>query len=210
MSYIPILLDLEKINIVIFGGGRVAYRKLEYFLGSDITVVSEDFIEEIERLNVKKVRKKIEKKDDVLEYILNADLVIIATNDKKINSMIMEVCIEKRKIFNLVDDKKSRMIFPAFIEKNGIILAVSTSGRVPALSSFIRDRLSTQIEEYSKSLDVLEKIRKSLDSHDQEKRREFFKKLLDSEDFWKYIKNEELDHAYEYAMSLWRGMNVFS
>ncbi len=208
MAYVPILLDMEKINVVIFGGGKVASRKLEYFKGANITVISENFTSEINGKNIKKITKKIDVDDDIINYINDADLVIIATDNRKINSMIMDVCEKYKKLFNLVDDRRSKVIFPAFKEYNGIILAISTSGRVPALSSYLRDKLSNQIKEYSKSLQTLEKIRKSLNTHNQEKRRKFFHMLFKQNRFWEYIRNENYDEAFEFAISMWRDMNV--
>ncbi|MDP8011562.1 MAG: precorrin-2 dehydrogenase/sirohydrochlorin ferrochelatase family protein [Thermoplasmata archaeon] len=204
MKYIPIFLDLSKIKIVIFGGGKVALRKLDYLEGADITVVSEKFMEDFLKRDVKMISKKIESKEDINEYIKDADLVIIATSDKNINSLIMKECEEKRKIFNLVDDKKSKAIFPAYHNENGIIMAISTSGKAPSLATFIRDRLSPSLKEYSKALDLIERIRNSLDSHDEEKRKKFFRSLFNEKIFWDMVKEDNFIGAYEFAIKLWR------
>ncbi|MGC8564843.1 MAG: precorrin-2 dehydrogenase/sirohydrochlorin ferrochelatase family protein [Thermoplasmata archaeon] len=208
MKYLPLMLDLTKTRIIIFGGGKVALRKIEYLQGADVTVVSENFDDEILRKNVKAIRKRIIDENDVKELIRASDLVIIATSNKMVNEMILHVCEDERRFYNLVDDRKSKIIFPSFYEENGILLAISTSGRAPSLSTFIRKKLSIQIKEYAMAIDIVEKIRKSLDSHNEEIRKKFFETLFSKDEFWSLIKKGNMENAYDFAMRLWRNMYV--
>jgi len=208
MKYLPLMLDITKTRIIIFGGGKVALRKIKYLQGADVTVVSENFDDEILRKNVKAIIKRINNENDVKELIRASDLVIIATNNKMVNEMILHVCEDEGKFYNLVDDRKSKIIFPSFYEENGIILAISTSGRAPSLSTFIRKKLSVQIKEYAMAIDIVERIRKSLDSHNEEIRKKFFETLFRNDEFWSLIKNDNMESAYNFAMQLWRNMYV--
>lgn len=208
MKYIPIMLDVTKTKITIFGGGKVALRKIEYLEGADITVVSEKFEEGIMEKNVKMVKRRISDEKDVRSMIRDSDMVVIATNNGALNELIMNVCESERKIYNVVDDKRSKAIFPSYHNEDGIILAISTSGKAPSLSTFIRKELSKNLKYYAKALDTVEKIRGSLDSHDEEIRKKFFETLFESNEFWSLIRDGNFEGAYNFAMHLWRNGNV--
>ncbi|MGC8662880.1 MAG: precorrin-2 dehydrogenase/sirohydrochlorin ferrochelatase family protein [Thermoplasmata archaeon] len=210
MKYLPIMLDLSRIKVIIFGGGKVAYRKLNYFEGADITIVSENFLKEISKKNVRLLRKKIIDPEEARPIIKDADLVIIATNDKSLNSSLMGICEDEKKIYNLVDDKKSKAIFPACYNEKDIILAISTSGRAPALSTFLRDELSKNLKRYSNALDIVEKIRKSINSHNEQIRKKYFRVLFESKNFWELIDKKDFEKAYQLALKVWRDMDVSS
>jgi len=202
MTFCPIVINLEKVKITIFGGGEVASRKVKNLVGSNITIVAEKVIEEIESLeSITIVRKKIEQESDVIDYINDSDFVIIATNDSKINTMIKNVCKKKNKIYNSVDDKDSKVIFPAFIYDGDLIIAVSTSGKAPALASYIKEDVMQHVNKYTKAINIIEKIRKNI-GHGEERRKRFFRMLFKDGKFWELVDNDE--ECMEYAISKWR------
>jgi precorrin-2 dehydrogenase/sirohydrochlorin ferrochelatase len=202
MTFCPLVINLEKVKITIFGGGEVANRKVKNLLGSNITIVAEKVIEEIESLNsITIVRKKIKQENDVIHYIKDSDFVIIATNDSKINTMIKNICKNENKIYNSVDDKDSKVIFPAFIYDRDLIIAVSTSGKAPALASYIKEDVMQHVNKYTKAINIIEKIRKNI-GHGEERRKRFFRMLFKDEQFWDLIDNEA--ECMNYAISKWR------
>jgi precorrin-2 dehydrogenase/sirohydrochlorin ferrochelatase len=65
---------------------------------------------------------------------------------------------------NVVDDPaRSSFIVPSVLQKKDLILAISTSGRSPALAGVLRRRLEKEIgPEYAVLLNLFGKIRKEL------------------------------------------------
>lgn len=85
----PIQLNVTNKQIVIIGGGKIAYRKLMQILKEDacsIRIISKKFLPqffEIEHPKVKLLTKCYDKND-----IKNAALIIAATDDSKVNDQI--------------------------------------------------------------------------------------------------------------------------
>ncbi|MEM0152074.1 MAG: bifunctional precorrin-2 dehydrogenase/sirohydrochlorin ferrochelatase [Thermoplasmata archaeon] len=197
--YLPIMLKIDKLKITVFGGGKVALRKIKLFEGADITVISESVDEEVKKIAKNIIYKRIMEENDVIEYIKNSNFLIISTDNKEINKRLMMLCEKENKIYNAVDDRESVSIFPSFFKENDIIVAFSTSGKAPAIARLLKEKARL----YSKALDVIEKIRGEI-SHDELKRREFFDTLLKDDKFLYFIENGDNVNAYLYSIELWR------
>ncbi|PHK49601.1 precorrin-2 dehydrogenase/sirohydrochlorin ferrochelatase family protein [Staphylococcus edaphicus] len=87
----PVQLNLMNKNIVIIGGGTIAYRKAKNILKENpqsLTIISKKFLPEffeLEHHNFKLITKCYDKHD-----IQHADLVIAATNHQSINNQIKD------------------------------------------------------------------------------------------------------------------------
>ncbi len=196
--YIPVMLETRKLRITLFGGGSVALRKLRMLEGAYVTVVSQKINDEIRRYAKEVIIKKVEDEDEIKEYIKGSNFIIIATDDKIINTRIRNICENMGKIYNLVDDRESVSIFPSYIRENDIIISFSTSGRSPALAKFLKELT----ENFTHSLDVIERIRENIE-HDEKKRSKFFSELFRDCNFWSYMEKGDKEKAYSYAMEKW-------
>lgn len=137
--FCPIMLDISNRNCVVFGGGKIALRKIikliEY--GAKVTVVSPKIIEEIKELKLNLIYGVYDEK-----YLHSAFLVIAATNDEQINKEIYHKSIEKNLlILNVNGKENSNIIFPAVKKEGNITIAVSTNGTSPAKAKQIRDNI---------------------------------------------------------------------
>jgi len=197
--YIPIMIEKDRLRVTIFGGGDVALRKVKILEGAYVKVVSDKIQEEIRKYAKRIILEKIREEDDIERLISDSNFVIIATDDRKLNLKIRDVCEKRGIIYNLVDDRDSLAIFPSFLRDDDLIISFSTSGRAPALSKFLKEIASS----YIKSLDVIEKIRMNIE-HDENKRSEFFSSLFRDCNFWMLIERGEKDRAFLYAMEKWR------
>lgn len=85
----PIQLNLADKQVVIIGGGKIAYRKFQQLVNEDIislTIISKTFLPEFfetEHPNLKLITKTYDSKD-----IKKADMIIIATNDTSVNNQV--------------------------------------------------------------------------------------------------------------------------
>ena len=94
--YFPLFIDLSKKKIVVIGAGTIAKRRIRtlYDFVGQITVVAPEIHPDIQKLantdKLKTIRKCYDSAD-----LYDADIVLAATNDKKVNREIAELCREK-------------------------------------------------------------------------------------------------------------------
>lgn len=133
--YYPIFLDIEGKRCVVIGGGNVAKRKIEKILRAkgDVVVISPDLDDGLKKMVLWINR---EYKDGDLN---GAFIAIAATNNKEVNQMVYNEAERKGILVNVVDNPDfCRFIVPSIIEKDGVKIAISTSGKNPSLSKRIR------------------------------------------------------------------------
>ena len=165
MKYYPLLLDLKGKKCIVVGGGRVARRKVHSLLktGAAVKIISPNLTQNLKKLaeqnKISWTASRYQKR-----YIQNSFLVIAAAADKKINSKISRDAQKSRIPVNVVDSpEESSFIVPSNISRGDLIISISTSGKVPALSKRIRkDLTKLLVPRYSEFLKTLEAIRKDL------------------------------------------------
>lgn len=188
----PVNLELEKFDIVIIGGGKVAYRKCQNFIrfNKAVKVVAPQFIQEFYGL------KNIELIQDVYQekYIEDCHIVVAATNNSKINQEIGEYCHRHKKLVNVVDNLLlSNYTVPSFVKRGDLLLSVSTGGKSPALSRKIKQDLEGKYDEtYAEYVDLLGEMRQMVISNyqDPDMRKRLIRQLIT-------LDLEELKQAYK-------------
>lgn len=129
--FFPVFLNIENKNCLVIGGGKVAFRKINKLLKykARLTVISKNIIKEIKLLkNIKIIEKEFEEYDN-LEYLKKFFLIIAATNDKKLNDNIANICIKENILINNVSSKDNMNCrFGVSIEKKEYSIAVSAKG----------------------------------------------------------------------------------
>lgn len=165
MALFPIFISLENKNVLVVGGGKVAYRKIEKLLpfSPNIFVVSKGFSKETEEL-LKKNKISFKKKEFEYSDLENIDIVIIAVDDINLQKSIYNYTRDKNILVNSVDSPDyCDFIFPAYIKKGDLVIGISTSGKVPGLSAKIRQFIERLLpENIEEILKELEKFRNSL------------------------------------------------
>ncbi|MGL5694509.1 MAG: precorrin-2 dehydrogenase/sirohydrochlorin ferrochelatase family protein [Peptostreptococcaceae bacterium] len=160
----PINLELDKFDIVIVGGGDVAYRKCTNFINFNkkIRVVAPKFLDEF--LELKK--HGIELIEDIYkeEYIKDYFIVVAATNKKEVNNQIGEYCKIHNKLVNVVDDVElSNYTVPSYVKRGDLLLSISTGGKSPSLSRKIKMELEKQYDEsYEEYINLLGIVRSNI------------------------------------------------
>ncbi|HGL6934826.1 TPA: bifunctional precorrin-2 dehydrogenase/sirohydrochlorin ferrochelatase [Clostridioides difficile] len=187
----PINLKLDELDVVIIGGGEVAYRKCKNFLefNKNFTIVSKQILNKFYDLkgNIKII------KDDYKEiYIKDASVIIAATNNRELNMEIGLYCRAKNKLVNVVDNIEiSNFTVPSYIKRGDLLISVSTGGKSPSLSSKIKKEIEERYtEDYEEYLNVLGDIRKKVIKkyEDKSKRKDVLNMLvtLDLEELKKF------------------------
>ncbi|KPI47182.1 siroheme synthase [Clostridioides difficile] len=159
----PINLKLDELDVVIIGGGEVAYRKCKNFLdfNKNVTIVSKQILNKFYDLegNIKIIKDDYKKM-----YIESASVIIVATNNRELNMEIGLYCRAKKKLVNVVDNLEiSNFTVPSYIKRGDLLISVSTGGKSPSLSSKIKKELEEiYSEDYEEYLNVLGDIRKKI------------------------------------------------
>ncbi len=184
-SYISVGLRLSGRKCLIVGGGAVAYRKAKILAekGADLTVVTSEHNAGIEQLLEEKRLTVLERAYESPEAE-NYGLVISATGDEEVNQTVYEDCRRARVPVNVVDDPaRCDVIFPAVINRGSFSVAISTAGRAPYLTSYVRKMLEAIFgPQWQGVTDLAEAFRAEVRRRypeNEKKRQECYQKFLE-------------------------------
>ncbi len=205
-KFLPLMLDLAGKEVIIFGGGEVGERKASLFCGhAEVTVVSRDFTPRLNQFSeegkIKLVKVKDLAENEIRQYMKDAFIVIAATNNTLVNESIAQLAGESGKLINRVDDM-GNVIVPSVITRGDVVIGISTLGKSPALSKYMRQRLEGVItSEFADMSRLQNEIREVLKSqvHDQKKRKEILWNIINDSDVWSAI-SESYEKAYKVAL----------
>ena len=112
-------------------------------------------------------------------------MVICATDQTEINHQVWEEASANQQLINGVDDTpRCNFIAPSILRKGDLTIAISTSGKAPALAVRLKERLEREIgPEYARFLELAGELREPLAKHvsDFETRKALWYQLVDSE-----------------------------
>ncbi|RLB16026.1 MAG: bifunctional precorrin-2 dehydrogenase/sirohydrochlorin ferrochelatase [Deltaproteobacteria bacterium] len=185
MRYYPVFLDLNHKRALVVGGGLVAQRKVETLVnyGASISVISRELTGRLEEMAAEGILQYLgpEFRDEYLEGVF---LVIAATDDPMLNHQVSQRAQERGLLINAVDQPEDcNFIVPAIMSRGDLQIAISTSGKSPALAGKIRQQMEVQFgEEYERLLFLMGRIRKEVLSRGlpQKENKSIFKKIIDS------------------------------
>jgi precorrin-2 dehydrogenase/sirohydrochlorin ferrochelatase len=158
----PMFLNISGKRCVVIGGGQVARRKVRTLLehGASVEVISPDLCPELNKLaetgEVKVHRRRYQAGD-----LPGAFLVIAASDDSEINRQVVKEAKGKSVLVNATDDpENSDFIAPSSVRRGDMTIAISTTGRSPALARKIRTRLEKEFgDEYASLVNLIAEVR---------------------------------------------------
>lgn len=143
--FYPIHLNIEHLNILIIGGGRVAFRRSQFFLAckKQISVVSKCFIPEFDDVkdSFVLVHDNLISGQCAKKYIAENDVILAATNDHNLNREIASICKEMGKLVNVASEAALGFHVPATVKQGDLLISIGTGGRSPALCAQIAKEL---------------------------------------------------------------------
>jgi precorrin-2 dehydrogenase/sirohydrochlorin ferrochelatase len=162
MPYYPIMVDIENQRVVVVGGGKVARRKIETLLayGAVVHVISREVTPAVGRL-LEEGRIKHMGRDYERGLLVGAFMVIAATSDSDLNHEVSVDAREMGLLVNAVDQPADcNFIVPSILSRGDLMVAVSTSGKSPALAKRIRQNLEEDFGlEYELLLRLMGRLR---------------------------------------------------
>ena len=147
MDYLPLFHKLTDVRCVVVGGGVVAARKVKLLqaASASIVVIAPALCEALTEQRDAGVLEHVNRTFQV-EDLADASLVIAATNDEDVNRLVSEQAQARRIPVNVVDNAAlSTVIFPSIVDRNPLLIAISSSGRAPTLARQLRGRLEAML-----------------------------------------------------------------
>ena len=186
MSYFPFMSELNNERCLIAGGGTVAYRKVCSMLefGAVVTVVSPEFCPELLELAEHPARLTLIKRCVQPQDIVSAFVVIMATDDEKVNHEMAELCRQQRILVNVVDVKADcGFYFPAIIKDKEVVISVSTGGQSPVLAGTIKRNIESHLgRSYGDIAERMGELREQIKAQidGEEERKKAFQQMVRS------------------------------
>lgn len=164
----PVFLKLEKLSLLIIGGGKVALEKLQSVLSNSpetpITLVAKEIIPEVKALQETYPNLIIHERAYHNEDFNKADLVIAAVNDIDLATQIRITANSCNLLVNIADKPElCDFYLGSIVRKGDLKIAVSTNGKSPTIAKRVRETLAEAIpDEIDHVLDNMQNIRNQL------------------------------------------------
>ena len=185
-NYYPIYVQLNKQPCVVIGGGKIAEGKVDGLLAAEakVKIISPELTLHLHDL-VKQNQVEYIPREYQVGDLAGAFMVICATDKAEINHQVWQEASANRQLVNVVDDTpRCNFIAPAILRKGELTIAISTSGKAPALAVRLKERLQREIgPEYERFLELTGQLRELLAQHvtDFETRKALWYELVDSD-----------------------------
>ncbi|MCY4663610.1 MAG: bifunctional precorrin-2 dehydrogenase/sirohydrochlorin ferrochelatase [Acidimicrobiaceae bacterium] len=155
----PVNLCLTGQPVLVVGGGPVAARKVAALLraGAVVTVVAPTTVDAIAENPKVAWQERTYNRGEAGSY----RLVVTATNDPVVNSLVARDCEAAGVFVNSADDPANcTFTLPSVARRGDLQVAVSTNGRSPALARWLRRRIEPEIDSgYTALLELLAQTR---------------------------------------------------
>ncbi len=143
-SRLPLFVDLHQKKVLVVGGGNVAASKLPALLatGAHVTLVAPQVIPAAIQEGVS-IRRRCFRDAD-----LDGVWFVLAAATPAANARVARAAKRRRVFVNAVDDPANgSAYFAATIKRGDFVLALSTSGKAPAMARLMREALETVLPE---------------------------------------------------------------
>ena len=168
---------------VVVGAGRIALRKIEGLLGAgaDVEVIAPEAVDGVQELaatgSVRWSARRFEPAD-----LDDAWLAVAATSSGDVNHAVYAAGEERRVWVNAADDPANcSFSLMSVVRRGDIVVTIGTNGRSPALATFLRDHVATEMgKEYAALLELLSEEREAIRSSGRSSEDADWRRALDS------------------------------
>jgi uroporphyrin-III C-methyltransferase/precorrin-2 dehydrogenase/sirohydrochlorin ferrochelatase len=135
---LPVFLNLRGRRVLVVGGGPVAAAKVKALeqTGARITVIAPDVEAGIDTTRAVIRRRGVRDSD------LAGVWFVVAAATPRVNRRVARAAQARRVFVNAVDDPPNASAYlGGVLRREGVTIAISTSGRAPALAGLLREAL---------------------------------------------------------------------
>ena len=196
----PVFLKLEKLQLLIVGGGFIGLEKLQAVVNNspatNITLVGITISEDIKNLASNYPNIKLVEKAYHISDIDNKDLVIAAVNDIELATIIASDTKQKGLLINAADKPDlCDFYLGSIVKKGNLKIAISTNGKSPTIAKRVKELMNEVLpEQIDELLDNMQKYRNQLKGDFENKvntLNEVTKTLVEKQEQIKYDKPEQ-------------------
>ena len=206
-------LKLEGKTIIVVGGGSEAYRKTGSFIdsGAIIWIISKDFSEDIQSFAKSKkvalVKTEIKNAQTFVDNLNpKPDILLAVTNNSLLNLELIKTAKKLGcTVYSVDNPALSDFILPAVAHIGDVKIAVSTSGKSPAMARLLRERIEKLITpEDLLEIELQSKMRDTLKKQvvNSKERSKLLYEILNNDKIKHALKQGNLVEAQELAMKL--------
>jgi len=167
----PIFLKLEKMRLLIVGGGYVGIEKLQAVLSNSpatkIMLVATQISPEIKAIAAHTPNIILIETPYNPEHLNNVDLVIAAINDTAVSQQVVADANTRGILVNAADKPDlCDFYLSSVVKKGNLKIAISTNGKSPTVAKRLKETFAELLpEELDEVLDNMEAIRKKLNGN---------------------------------------------
>lgn len=167
----PVFLKLEELRVLLVGAGNVGLEKLHSLLANSpnaaVTIVAPVVKEEVRRLVWKHASCEIVQKPFEETDLENKDLVILATDDRKLHEEVRILAKTKGLLVNVADTPDlCDFYLGSIVQKGNLKVAISTNGKSPTAAKRIKEVLNEALpDELDDVIENLHKVRNKLNGN---------------------------------------------
>lgn len=202
MKPYPVMMNLQDKQVVVVGGGKVAFRKTIGLLdsGANVVVISPELVDELQEFHRDARIKWIPEpfSPPQLDAFEPITLVFGATDIREVNVSLFNEAMRRKIPCNIADvPDLCTFIVPAVITQGDLIIAVSTGGSSPALARRIREDLEKKFgPEYATMTRLMGELRKHIvrNGSDSEANKKVFLEIVDSQ-LLPALRDNDIDKA---------------
>ena len=180
---IPLIHDMSGKGVIIFGRGRVAFRKAAFFHPeSEVTVIGRNIDKDITALGVSLIRDEVTPdRNRILKYI------------RGLNNIIGDICRENGILFNNADGEAGNVIVPSVVRGENYLVAISTEGKSPAVPRYVRHILEKECGGLDDMIDIQSEVRETLKAtvEDQRERNRILREIVEDEEVWRHLETDK-------------------
>jgi precorrin-2 dehydrogenase/sirohydrochlorin ferrochelatase len=191
---IPLIHDFTDERVLVLGGGPVGARKARRFATeAEVIVLSPEFADR--SFGDAQLLRAAPDVEGVRSWIdsVNPALIVAATDDSELNDTAEQAAADRGILINRADDTGTRsfgsVVVPATVRDDPVVVAISTGGRSPALSKYLRQQFESEFAGAGEMAEVTGDLRAEFKNADMSpsERRKNVRAVVRSRDVWKAL-----------------------
>ncbi|PKV11680.1 NAD(P)-dependent oxidoreductase [Xanthomonas prunicola] len=186
MPLFPLFANLQGRAVLVIGGGEVATRKVLALLKAEahIRLYAHALSPELAVLMQTGRFEQLGGEFDPA-WIDDVWLVVAATDDTDLNQRVAAAAGARQRLVNVVDDAElSTYQVPAIVDRDPLVIAISSAGAAPMLARRLRERLERELDaSVGRFAGLFAKHRERIRSQfpDMNRRRRWFDRVIDGD-----------------------------
>ncbi|WP_262246687.1 precorrin-2 dehydrogenase/sirohydrochlorin ferrochelatase family protein [Parapedobacter soli] len=161
----PVFLQLNRLRVLLVGGGNVALEKLTALLGNSpltaVTIVAKEISSDVRTFTSDYPSITLHERPFQDADLDGVDVVFVATDNTELNTYIRNESRKRRLLINVADKPElCDFYLGSVVKKGNLKLGISTNGKSPTIAKRIKELLNEALpEEIDETLSYMSRLR---------------------------------------------------